>query len=56
MYIVKKLGISTKGVSFSKKTANWILNRENGTYENVVKTINKVEKFHKLFGKNVKLK
>lgn len=49
MSLAKKTGLGGK-VHFSKKTRNWILN-DGGTSADALKTIKKVEKLHKLFGK-----
>lgn len=54
MKFVKLLGIRSNDISFSKKTANWILNRNNGTYEDVIKVMKRVELLHRLFGKKCK--
>jgi UDP-N-acetylmuramate dehydrogenase len=40
-----------KGVSFSGKTANWLLNEGEGTYSQAILLINRVERTHKIIGK-----
>lgn len=54
MKLVKLIGMKSRGVSFSKKTANWILNKNHGTYENVISVMKKVELLHKVLGKKCK--
>ena len=39
------------GMAFSKKTANWLINRGEGTYFQAITLINRVEKLHKIVGK-----
>jgi len=39
------------GMAFSSKTANWFINRGGGSYLQAITLINKVIRFHKLFGK-----
>lgn len=52
MSMLKKLGPGYKnGVRFSRKTGNWILNSGEGTYDQAIKLINRVEKLHKIIGK-----
>lgn len=48
---VKRQGIGNKNIHFSKKTRNWLLNENNGTYVEAMKAIKKVEFMHKLFRK-----
>lgn len=52
MHVIKKLGLgSSKGVHFSKKTANWMLKGPEGTYQQTKKLLKKVTLMHKIFGK-----
>ncbi len=40
-----------KGVHFSRKTGNWLVNEGHGSYRQAIKLIKRIEKIHKLFGK-----
>lgn len=52
MQLIKLLHPGYKnGMAFSKKTANWLINNGEGTYEQAIKLINKVEMLHKIIGK-----
>lgn len=58
-YIIKlmkfiKIG-NKKGITFSKKTSNWMLNNGNGTYKEAEFLINFVKKLHKIFNKKCEL-
>ena len=44
-----------RGCHFSKKTKNWMLKGENGTFAEAEKLISRVKKIHKLFGRPCKL-
>lgn len=51
MQIFKYLPIGRKkGVGYSKKTANWLLNKD-GTFEDTIKLLERVKKLHKITGK-----
>lgn len=43
------------GVTYSKKTANWLINQGEGTYGQATKLINKAVRLHKLLGLKIKL-
>lgn len=45
----------TEGVHFSSKSPNWLQNRGNGTYNEAIKIIERVELLHKILGKKCKL-
>ena len=54
MKFAKKFCIGGK-IKFSKKTPNWILKIDkHATYNDVIKTVKKVERIHKLFRKKIK--
>jgi UDP-N-acetylmuramate dehydrogenase len=54
MQIIRLIGPGYKnGMSFSKKTSNWLTNKGNGTYAQAIKLIIRVEKIHKLLGRKV---
>lgn len=38
------------GMSYSRKTSNWLINKGNGTYEEACVLINKIIKIHRFFG------
>jgi len=40
------------GVAYSSKTANWLLNREKGTFVQAVSLIKRMEKVHRIFRQN----
>lgn len=40
------------GMTYSKKTRNWLINQGEGTYDEAITLINRVIKWHKLFGMN----
>ena len=49
--LVKKFHFGyVNGITFSSKATNWLLNRDNGTFEQAIKLINRVKKIHKIFG------
>lgn len=55
MSYVRKFHIGYKdGCTFSPKRMNWMLNREKGNFQQAVKLINKVKKYHKLLHKECK--
>lgn len=50
MTLVQKFHLGYKnGCSFSRKTKNWMLHEENGTFEQAVNLLNKVKRWHKIF-------
>lgn len=49
MRAVKILGLGVGGCHYSRKTANWLINR-GGTYSDVVRLIRIVERIHAVFG------
>ena len=51
MKFVKNIGLKRGKAHFSKKTLNWILKDENGTFKDVVNVIDSVKKIHKFVGK-----
>ncbi len=53
-YVRKRHYGFKNGCTFSPKRKNWMLNREEGTFEQAVKLLNKVKKLHKLFRKECK--
>ena len=53
MRLCAKLDKNAKGVHFSQKTRNWLVN-ENGTFRQAQKRINRVKLLHKLIGKKCK--
>lgn len=56
MGVIKLLHPGYKnGVSFSKKTTNWILNKGNGDFEQAMKVIKKAKRINRLFGVNAEL-
>lgn len=56
MNFLRRLGLGwKKGVSFSKKTSNWINNNGNGTYRQARILINIAVILHKILGKEVSL-
>lgn len=56
MNIVRKVGLGRKkGVHFSKKTTNWLVNEGNGTYAEALALIKIVRILHKLFNKECTL-
>ena len=55
MDLVRKFHLGYKnGCTYSPKRKNWMLNREEGTFEQAIKLLNKVKKMHKLFHKECK--
>lgn len=56
MKIIKLLSKNRgKGIQFSAKTENWMLHGKNGTFQNAITLIHRVEIMHKLVGKQCKL-
>lgn len=56
MNLIKLIGLGNVGdVRFSKKTANWILNRGNAKFSDVMKMIERAKKVNRLFRKDAKL-
>jgi len=49
MEIAKKMRLGNKKIHFSAKTANWIINEQQGTYNDAIKAIKRVEFLHKIF-------
>ena len=45
-----KMG-NKKGIHFSRKTGNWLVNEGNGTYREAIRQIKRIERVHKLFRK-----
>lgn len=41
-----------KGMTFSRKTRNWLINQGEGTFDEAITLINRVIKWHELFGTN----
>ncbi|UPO98529.1 FAD-binding protein (plasmid) [Cetobacterium somerae] len=53
MQIIKFIGLgNSKGVHFSKKTSNWIINNGNGSFKEAYNLIEKIKKIHKFLGFN----
>ena len=53
MTLVKKLRLGYQnGCAFSGKTSNWMLRGKEGTFEQAMKLLNKVQKWHRMFGRN----
>lgn len=51
MRIVRKIGMGYKdGCSFSRKTQSWMLKGENGSFEQAINLLNRVEKIHFILG------
>jgi UDP-N-acetylmuramate dehydrogenase len=51
MQIIKRLHLGhINGMAYSSKTSNWMINRGFGTYREAYGLINKVIKWHKVFG------
>nr|WP_316621547.1 FAD-binding protein [uncultured Ruminococcus sp.] len=50
MRLARSLKIGGKRVHFSGKTTNWILNEGEGTFQDALNAIQKVERMHKLLG------
>lgn len=44
-----------KGVHFSDKTCNWLINKNNGTFDELMKKVNKVKKLHSIFKQKCEL-
>lgn len=38
------------GITFSPKTKNWLLHRDDGSFEQTIKLISRIKKIHKFFG------
>lgn len=56
MHLIKFIHPGYKGgVTYSKKTANWLINQGEGTYDQAVKLIKKAIFLHKLLGVKIKL-
>ena len=49
MRVLAILNRRCTGVSFSKKTCNWLVNNGNGTFDEAMSLIHKCERIHKLF-------
>ena len=55
LQLVRKLGYGKKnGAHFSKKSSDWIVNSGEGTFKEVMKCIEFVEKLHKIFRQKIK--
>ncbi len=56
MDMIKKTSSKKKkGVHFSRKCTNWLQNRGGGTFRQAIKELKKVQRLHKLFGKEFQL-
>lgn len=56
MYLIKLVyPKKSKGITFSKKTSNWLLNKGTGNYTEAIRLIKKVEFIHKVFFQKSKL-
>ncbi|WP_298048353.1 hypothetical protein [uncultured Bacteroides sp.] len=53
MNITRQLQIGTAKVHFSRKTNNWLLKEKGGTYKEALSAIEKVEKLHRFFKKDI---
>lgn len=52
MLLMKRIHPGYKnGVAFSRKTSNWLINYGEGTYEQAIKLIRRVQLLHKILGK-----
>jgi UDP-N-acetylmuramate dehydrogenase len=51
MNFLKKTHMHRGGASFSKITLNWIIKKDNGSYQDVKWLINRTENIHNFFGK-----
>ncbi len=55
MDFVRRFHIGYKnGCTYSAKRKNWMLHREEGTFEQAIKLLNRVKRLHRLFGKACK--
>lgn len=56
MALVKRFHLGyKKGCTFSSKTKNWMLKGQNGTFQQALKLILRVQKMHRLIGSNCKI-
>lgn len=52
MWFVRNISIvNKKGIHFSKKTPNWMVNKGEGTFKQAIKIIKRVEYLHRIIGK-----
>jgi len=54
MEMMRKMRSGNSRAGFSGKTRNWILNKDDAKYEDILKAIHKAEKMHKLFFRKCK--
>ena len=54
MGLIRKRGLAVGGISFSRKTRNWILN-EGGSFDDAMSLLGKAIAMNRLFGKKAKL-
>ncbi len=54
MALIRKKGLAVGGISFSRKTGNWILNG-GGSFDDAMSLLGKAKAMNRLFGKKAKL-